>query len=414
MSLVISFAIYFTRNFIQRFKFFIILLISFITSYSNNPVFYKSFVLSVVLLPMSLFFVLTSALFSAPLIPIFTLPIMIMSFPRPRIFWPSLLAPKSHSETQDSFYYEQALPAIAKCISYGSKTGGFSANPGSSLLIRFQDRLSIVRFIEKGHGYSVIHIQGLELQETSCHTTEATCIDDIRDTLYSDRRNSCLWFINRYPLFHLHPVDVSTGLVYSDAHSSLSGIIDSHDSLSRFSENLYKALIWVFVTNNSYSSISDSATCKRTDGEVSGNASSSSIISPSHVRIKSPKVHPTSASGTKSLPVTIPFINTELSDSFPLNWFHHVMTKYGTRTSRNDVDSLKHIITSCYIIMDVPAFSDMFNTSLSTRTQPSHVYRRFCGDHSFLLGKKTSKCRKWFEENPSTEDLVNKAYRSVY
>ena len=33
--------------------------------------------------------------------------------------------------------------------------------------------------LEKGNGYAVYSIKGMELQETSCHNLEATRIDDI-------------------------------------------------------------------------------------------------------------------------------------------------------------------------------------------------------------------------------------------
>lgn len=413
LSLFISFCVHFLFNLIQRIKFFVILLVSFISSYSNNSTFRRSFLISFLLLPISLAFIFTSALFSAPLMPILTLPIIIMSFPRPKAFWPSLLTPKSHSETSDSFYYQQALPAIAKCISYSSRIGAYSARPGTTLLVRFQDRLSIVRHIEKGHNYSLIQVQGLELQETSCHTAEATSIDDIRDTLYSDSSRRS---INRYPLHQFHPVDVSVGRVYSDARSSLTGIIDNYEALVRFSDNLYKALVWVFVSNtNVIDAAVNTSNSISTRAEVSvGSDSTSSVISPSHVRIKSAKVHPLSINNGVNLPTTVPFTDAQLLDaltSFPSNWFDHVIAKYGWNRSPTVTETLKNVIAACYTIMDVPAF--MSNTSLFAQTQPSHIYRRFCGDLSFLSGARASECRDWFQENKNIENLVNKAYRSV-
>ena len=35
------------------------------------------------------------------------------------------------------------------------------------------------QILEKGNGYSVYSLKGMELQETSCHNLEATRLDDI-------------------------------------------------------------------------------------------------------------------------------------------------------------------------------------------------------------------------------------------
>jgi hypothetical protein len=45
---------------------------------------------------------------------------------------------------------------------------------GNFLLARHEDRLVYVQIMEKGNGFMIYSAKGLELQETSCHSLEAT------------------------------------------------------------------------------------------------------------------------------------------------------------------------------------------------------------------------------------------------
>jgi len=104
-----------------------------------------------------------------------------------------------------------------------------------------------VSVAEKGYGFCLINLQGLELQETSCHTIEATRIDDIYEALYTDNKRSLSYWCNTYPLHNIFPMDISIGQVYSDARNTLTGIIDQPEYLEKFSNNLYKTLIWTIT-----------------------------------------------------------------------------------------------------------------------------------------------------------------------
>ena len=55
-----------------------------------------------------------------------------------------------------------------------------------------------VQVLERGFGYCQISVKGLELQETSCHTVEATRIDDIIEETFEipesrSHVTCCLW-----------------------------------------------------------------------------------------------------------------------------------------------------------------------------------------------------------------------------
>lgn len=201
-----------------------------------------------IFLPVLLAIILISSIFSSPLLPLFTLPVFLVSFPRAKRFWPSLINyASSYSKCQDSIYYQQSESEISKVLHCAISSGAVSATPGTYLLLRFEDRLSVVTFLEHGYEHCVLAIKGLELQETSCHSIEATRIDTIFEDAYDPSSKSCAKFwLNMHFSNTLQPVDSEVIEVYSDAHNVLTGIIDQPSSLSRFPDNLMKCLVWVF------------------------------------------------------------------------------------------------------------------------------------------------------------------------
>ena len=58
--------------------------------------------------------------------------------------------------------------------------------PGDVYLLRFQNRIAWIQVIESVLMYHRIVIKGLELQETSCHTEEATSIDTMFQLAFED------------------------------------------------------------------------------------------------------------------------------------------------------------------------------------------------------------------------------------
>ncbi len=199
-------------------------------------------------LPILLAIILISSIFSAPLLPLFTLPVFLVSFPRTKRFWPSLINyASSYSKCEDSIYYQQSQSEISKALHRAVSSGVVSATPGTYLLLRFEDRLSVVTFLEHGYGHCALAIKCLELQETSCHSIEATRIDSIFEDAYNPGSTSCpkFWF-NTHFSNTLQPVDSEVIEVYSDAHNVLTGIIDQTSSLIRFPDNLIKCIVWVF------------------------------------------------------------------------------------------------------------------------------------------------------------------------
>jgi hypothetical protein len=187
---------------------------------------------------------LVSSLISAPLLPLFTLPVFLVSFPRTQRFWPSLTNySSSYTSSRDSVYYQHDVSRLSRTLLNVLSTGSVRGQPGDFYLLRCQDRTIIASVLECGHRYFTINLRGLEIEETSCHTVEASKIDDMFLEAYTPKRLG-FWF-NCHPLSTMRPVDSAVICTYSSSRISLTGVIDQPRALERFSGNLLKCIVWV-------------------------------------------------------------------------------------------------------------------------------------------------------------------------
>ncbi|EDV29124.1 uncharacterized protein TRIADDRAFT_37100 [Trichoplax adhaerens] len=195
-------------------------------------------------LPISVAMILLASTLSAPLLPLFTAPIFLVGFPRPRRIWPNG-DNDAASRCQDAVYYQQLLPVLSSALSKMIGNGVLrEPSPGSQYLLRFQDRLIWVVVLERGYGYCNLNIKGLEMQETSCHTVEAARIDDIFQLTFERGERGQFCQLNRYFFNILQPVDATYLKTYSDARSVLTGILDSPDNIKLLTSSFANTLIW--------------------------------------------------------------------------------------------------------------------------------------------------------------------------
>ncbi|KAM3871015.1 pecanex-like protein 4 [Diretmus argenteus] len=199
------------------------------------------------LCPLLLAVVTISAMLSAPLLPLFTLPIFLVGFPRPQRSWPGPVG--TACPCPDSIFYQQMSGSLASALRRAFAKGSLgSLSPGSHFLGRFQDRMVWIMILERGYGYCTVNIKGLELQETSCHTVEARRVDEVFEAAFE--RPERLGFTQGLNLHWgnaLTPCAALPVRVYSDARNVLSGIIDSHDNLRKLQDDFLKALVWLLL-----------------------------------------------------------------------------------------------------------------------------------------------------------------------
>lgn len=202
---------------------------------------------SAILLPVVLAILATSTVLAAPLLPLFCLPLFLIGFPRPLRSWPTA-ASTAAATCADSVFYKQLTPQVVSTLSVTMAMGTLgNLAPGDHYLVRFQDRLIWVHVLESGYKYCTMVLKGLELQETSCHTVEATRVDDIFEDIFVHEGKWPLVSLNQHAANVLRPCDSLILNTYSDAKNVLTGIIDQPENLRKNSENFLKTLVWVLV-----------------------------------------------------------------------------------------------------------------------------------------------------------------------
>ncbi|XP_051881666.1 pecanex-like protein 4 isoform X2 [Pristis pectinata] len=213
-------------------------------------------ILNIILFPVVLTIIALASVLSAPLLPLFTLPVFMVGFPRPNKSWPGSVGAAA-CICPDSVYYQHMKHnlAAAFCTAFSAGSLG-NPTPGSHYLCRFQDRLVWVLILERGFGYCCINIKGLELQETSCHTAEARRVDEVFEMSFEQNEQARTCPLNQHFSNILTPSTVLPVQVYSDARNVLTGIIDSLENLKHIKEDFAKVFIWVllhYINNKSKS-----------------------------------------------------------------------------------------------------------------------------------------------------------------
>lgn len=249
-ALIVGLALHVAQDLLQKANFVLTSLVAFVWKRKHRTYPLLNILIvagSVILFPLLAGIMLVSSVLSAPLLSLFTLPIFSVSFPRTRHFWPGFVDYSSVylKSTDETVYYQQSEVEVVKAVHRSLSCGAIPAQPGTHVLVRFENRLSLVSILEVGRGFCTVSTRGLELQETSCHSEEATQIDDIFETQQNPKSCGQSWF-NTNLLNTLLPLDSMVIKTYSDAHNVLTGIIDQPSALQRFSCNFMKALVWVF------------------------------------------------------------------------------------------------------------------------------------------------------------------------
>ncbi|TRY77474.1 hypothetical protein TCAL_12639 [Tigriopus californicus] len=197
------------------------------------------FQLNILFFPVVLGFILISSLISAPLLASFTLPIFFIAFPRPIKFWPGPIGSQANC-SEDSVYYQQMIPSLIPAVHRANRAGRLGVlHVGSYLIVRHEDRLVWIQVLEKGNNYFYYGAKGMELQETSCHSLEATRLDDIFLDTFEKQAS-----MNRFMFHTVTPLVSLPVLMYSDTRNVLTGIIESQDTLGLICKTYLQTLVW--------------------------------------------------------------------------------------------------------------------------------------------------------------------------
>jgi hypothetical protein len=99
-----------------------------------------------------------------------------------------------------------------------------------------------VKVLEKGNAYLTLNLKGLELQETSCHSLEATRIDNIFEAAFEQRA-----LFNIFPFHALTPLGQLEVLVYAESQQLLSDVMKNRKTFKLIAESFMEAMVFLLV-----------------------------------------------------------------------------------------------------------------------------------------------------------------------
>ena len=96
--------------------------------------------------------------------------------------------------------------------------------------------------LEKGNAYLTLGFKGLELQETSCHSLEATRIDNIFEAAFEAKA-----LVNSFPFHALSPLGQLEVLLYSESQQVLDEVMKNRKTFKLIAESFMESMVFLLV-----------------------------------------------------------------------------------------------------------------------------------------------------------------------
>jgi len=127
---------------------------------------------------------------------------------------------------------------------------------------------------EVGNRFISLNLRGMELQETSCHSLEATRIDDIFDSAFEKKT-----LMNRFMFHTLTPLNTLEVNMYSDTKNVLTGVINTKETLQVVAESFLECFLW-FVVEHVYQENKDGGEKKgKREEDEKGRRENTAVVS---------------------------------------------------------------------------------------------------------------------------------------
>eukprot|EP00056_Hartaetosiga_gracilis_P013435 m.221799 g.221799 ORF g.221799 m.221799 type:complete len:1182 (+) comp13846_c0_seq2:74-3619(+) len=179
--LVVSFTLTRAHGLWLRLKFVVVTTVTTFTSKENKLSYARELAVFLIFFsPFTIGMILGSTLLDTPLVPLFCLPIFVCSYPRPKMLWPGDSEAPIDTTKGDGAYYRAARDEVATLLQQmRSCLVAGELFEGQSFLIRFENKLVTASVCESAFDYAAFEVKGLELVETSCHTVEASHLEEV-------------------------------------------------------------------------------------------------------------------------------------------------------------------------------------------------------------------------------------------
>lgn len=219
----------------------------------RHPAVGKLLVTNLLFFPLVCSVLVLSALIESPLVVLFTLPLFVVGYPRPRHGHPELGAA---SKGIEGLFYRTLTPSLFQSLVSTWRNDVLTTSPGSMIFCRSHERLGcVVRVLGAGLGWVQVELRGLEMQEpTSCHHVEAGWIDkEFSHAFEGDKtqvqrdREESVDITADFHLFIMRPVCKIQATTYEQTILSMCGILDHPKTLLQLHRLFLKTLMWVMA-----------------------------------------------------------------------------------------------------------------------------------------------------------------------
>ena len=96
--------------------------------------------------------------------------------------------------------------------------------------------------LEKGNAFLTLSLKGLELQETACHSLEATRLDNIFEAAFEQGA-----LVNRFPFHALTPLTQLEVLMYSESHQLLTDLMKNRKTFKVWTQLYFGSVKTIFI-----------------------------------------------------------------------------------------------------------------------------------------------------------------------
>ncbi|CAL8082532.1 unnamed protein product [Orchesella dallaii] len=263
---ILLFIVSMSHTILKRFLQYLRMVVIFTHSTFSSNLLDKKYVAVATLIsaPVSICSVLmTSIVKGMTLVPMFTLPVFTIGFPRPHSFWKGIWLNRScgQNETQkilplassvDWTIYADAAPFLVLAFAKRSEESKSDLEPGSCYIARYDDRLLFIRILSYGWKFLYAQVKGLEIQEqTSCHHQEAAWIDEMFEKYLHSRK--CFFrrlYTQPMSIFNsLEPKFCLSVPSYSESKSQLPSFL-SKKGKHVFRDMFFRAFSYLWIKGN--------------------------------------------------------------------------------------------------------------------------------------------------------------------
>lgn len=116
-------------QFVSKLQFAVTVLVASLTEKKRRKSTTSLCILNLVFSPFVLVLIAFSTVLSSPLLPLFTLPLFLVGFPRPIQSWPGVVG-ASACMCADTVYYRQMVPSLITALQSAMETGSLGKSVG--------------------------------------------------------------------------------------------------------------------------------------------------------------------------------------------------------------------------------------------------------------------------------------------